>query len=238
MSQYCVIGRGGLIGGAIAKRLGDVTSIPTKDTRVLFHFGSHTHPKFEINPEFEMSRVISEFMELLPYCYQHGIQFVYPSSALVYEKESQFSRFKKTLEMLAGCYKTRTLGLRIFPTYGPSESHTVISQWCRQIKSGERPVVYGDGKQSRDFIFIDDVVDQILLLLGWPGGGNRIVDIGTGIQTSFNEIIEQINYALGSNIQPRYVERPSSYSEGISCASPLPVKVPIDIGIKKILEAI
>ena len=52
MSQYCVIGRHGLLGSAIAARLGEVTPYPTEKTRVLFHFGSRTHPDFEANPHF------------------------------------------------------------------------------------------------------------------------------------------------------------------------------------------
>jgi nucleoside-diphosphate-sugar epimerase len=235
VNSACVIGRHGFLGGAIAKRLGQVSSFPTPETKVLFHFGSHVHPVFESNPEYLMKQTLDSFTQLLPLCQERGILFVYPSSALVYEKETQFSRFKKTLESLAACYKTRTLGLRIFPAYGPGEDRTVISQWCQMMKNGERPVVYGDGTQSRDFIFLDDVVDQILLLSELQLWTSRVADVGTGIRTSFNEIVSQINAALGTSIEPKYVDRPSSYSEGIACVSPLPVKVSIETGIRRIL---
>src|SRR4026209_1572324 len=119
MSRYTVIGRAGFIGSALAARLKDVSSIPTPDTRVLYHFASHTHPRFEENPHYEMKLILDSFSQLLPYCHEHGILFVYPSSALVYERDTQFSLFKKTLEHLAACYPTRTIGLRIFPVYGP-----------------------------------------------------------------------------------------------------------------------
>jgi nucleoside-diphosphate-sugar epimerase len=236
MAVNCVIGRQGFIGGALAKRLGDVSSVPNEETRVLYHFGSHVHPVFEQNPEYEMKRLLDDFSTLLPYCYKRGIKFVYPSSALVYERETTFSRFKKTLELLAGCYETSTLGLRIYPAYGPGEQRTVISKWCRQMLDGQRPAVYGDGKQTRDFIYIDDVIDQIVFMTS-ERFQHRVVDIGTGVRTSFNEIVDTINRLLGSTIKPLYVDRPSSYSEGIVCPSPLPVKVSVELGIRYVLQS-
>jgi nucleoside-diphosphate-sugar epimerase len=236
--SVCILGRHGFLGSALAARLGKVTSVPTPETRVLFHLASHTHPAFELNPEFEMKQVIDSFTQLLPWCYENGVLFVYPSSALVYEKETQFSRFKQTLESLVKCYKTATLGLRIYPAYGPGEERTVISQWCRQMAAGIRPTVYGDGNQSRDFIFIDDVVDQIRQLVSEGNFTSRVVDIGTGVRTSFNEIVQTINEELGTNLQPEYARKPTGYSDGIVCPSPLPVKVSVRQGIRKILETI
>lgn len=237
MSKNCVLGSGGFIGGALAKRLGNVTTLPVwKENRTLYHFASHTHPKFELSPDFEMSSLFASFANLLPQCYEHGVHFVYPSSALVHEKDTQFSLFKKTLELMTRCYKTRSLGLRIFPVYGPGEQHTVISQWCRQMARGETPTVYGDGKQSRDFIYVDDVVDQILECVEDRKTGT--VEIGTGVRTSFNEIIELINDDLGTSIKPRYVSRPPGYNDGVVCASPLPTRVSVQQGIRRILAGL
>lgn len=239
MSKYCILGRHGFIGGALANRLGDVTSYPTKETKVLFHLASHTHPVFEKNPEYEMKQVLQSFIELLPYCAEHGILFVYPSSALVYEKETQFARFKKTLESLAACYPTVSLGLRIFPTYGPGESRTVISQWCEKMARGERPVLYGDGTQERDFIHIEDAVSQILSLLDEPRWSSRIVDIGAGQPTSFNAIIAMINEALGADLEPQQIGVPAGYSQAAAvCPSPLPTRVSLREGIRRILTEI
>ncbi len=238
MSKYCVIGRRGFIGSAIARRLGEknVTSFPTEDTAVLFHFGSHVHPTFEKNPNYFMKQAFDSYGELLPYCEKRGIKFVYPSSALVYEKETQFSRFKKTLESMAQCYKTVTLGLRIFPVYGPDDHGTVISKWCSQMRNHLAPEVYGDGSQERDFIYIDDAVDQIISLVESPSWSSRIVDVGSGRPASFNFIVQTINDVLGTAILPKYVPRPAGYTEGYACASPLLTKVSLEQGIKKILR--
>jgi nucleoside-diphosphate-sugar epimerase len=235
--KYCVIGRHGLIGSALARKLGEVTSYPVPDTRVVFHFGSYVHMDFERNPEHHMKQAIDSYTSLLPYCRQHGILFVYPSSALTYEKDTQFSRFKKAMEQLVGCYDVRTLGLRIFPTYGPGESRTVISQWCRQMLNGERPVVFGDGNQSRDFIYADDAAEQIVAAAECsPAGQHSLADIGCGYRTKFKDIVAAINRELGTAIEPRYVPAPPEYSEGIVCERPAASsRVSIEGGVRRIL---
>ena len=231
--KYAIIGRKGLIGSALAKKLGEVGSFPTPDTKVLFHFGSVVHPPFEENPDYHINEILTSFLYLLPYCRDNDIYFVYPSSALVYEKTTQFATTKKIMELMASMYP-KTLGLRIFPVYGPGETRTVISQWCAQMKAGQRPIVYGDGTQERDFIYIDDVVDQILELVENKVEGVR--DIGAGKPVSFNSIIDTINKLLGKNLKPLYKDKPFNYSQGIVCQNPMKTKFSIEYGCKNILE--
>lgn len=237
MSINCVIGRHGFLGGALARRFPNgVSSIPTRETKTLFYMAGHTHPTFEKNPQFEINRTLSDFKLCLDECQKNDAMLVYTSSALVYEQRTTFSTFKEMLEEIAHASPVKTLGLRIFPVYGPGEQTTVISQWCRQMLNGERPTVYGDGTQTRDFIFIEDVVDQILQLANVPC--SRVVDIGTGISTSFNEIIDTINRYLGTTLKPKYVPRPEGYSDGIACSNPLPFKVSVETGIRRIIECL
>lgn len=238
MSRYAIIGRHGLLGSALADRLGEVTSYPTKDTKVLFDFGSYTHPTFDTDPDYFMRRTLDSFIHHLNLCHERGIVYVYPSSALVYEQDTQFSLFKKGLEHLAKAWKTRSIGLRIFPVYSPNDHGTVISQWCRQMAYGERPTIYGDGEQSRDFIYIDDVVDQILYAVSEPRFYCGTVNIGTGTLTSFNEVIAMINSALDTRITPHYVSRPAYYPQGLRCPDPLPRKVSVQDGIQRILASL
>lgn len=235
MAKYCVIGRHGLLGKALADRLGDVSPYPTKETKVLFHFGSTVHPPFEENPDFHLNEILTSFLYLLPWCRDNDVYFVYPSSALIYEKNTAFTKTKAIMELMASMYP-KTLGLRIFPVYGPGENRTVISQWCRQMKAGVQPLVYGDGTQERDFIYIEDVVDQILGLVSSQTYGLR--DIGAGKPISFNEIIKIINKVEGKNLEPRYVPQPQDYSQGIVCKNPLSTKCTIEDGVREILKSI
>jgi len=231
-----IIGRHGFIGSALAKRFKNVSSYPTKDTKILFHFGSTVHPPFEENPDYHMNEIIKSFLYLLPFCRDNNIYFVYPSSALVYEKDTTFTKCKRIMEMLASCYPN-TLGLRIFPVYGPKENRTVISQWCRGMKQGKRPVVYGDGTQQRDFVYIEDVIDQINDLAKKRVTGIR--DIGSNlVMDSFNNIIDIINSELKTNLKPKYVKKPKGYSDGIFCLNSGKCKVSLKEGIHRICQEI
>ena len=228
-----ILGRSGFIGSQIALRYSETNSFPTEKTEVLYNFGSPVHPPFEENPDYHMSEIFSSAMYLHPYCRDNNIFYVYPSSALVYEKDTAFAKTKKITEILASCYPN-TLGLRIYPVYGPGEDRTVISQWCRMMKNDERPVIYGDGTQERDFIYIDDAVNQIISLVDNKVTG--VKDVGAGKPVSFNQIVKTINLILGKNIEPIYISAPKDYSKGIVCQNPGLCETSLADGIRKVLN--
>lgn len=231
MSQYCVIGKGN-IAMHLAKKLGNVQYFPTPVTETIFYMSGPTHLNFEENLEYHLNKTIQDFLWLLPYCKKHNIRFVFCSSALVYEKDTIFCRYKRILEYLASCYP-KTLCLRIFPVYGGNERYSIISKWCNEMKNDKQPTIYGDGTQKRDFIHVEDVVDQIILLESMQTEG--VVDIGSGKPTSFNDIVQIINKVLNKDVKPLYAPAPKDYSKGISCVNPLPVKIDIEHGCKIIL---
>lgn len=242
---FIVLGRHGFIGSGLAARIeecgGQVTSTPVPYAVAALHFASPTHTTFEKNPDYHTKEIFSSFLYMFSFCGEHNIPFIWPSSALVYEKDTQFAKVKSFLESLQFAYSdTKSLALRIFPVYGPDEGGrghpTAIYQWCEQMVRGERPVVYGDGKQARDFIYVDDVVDNILRF--WQSGKTGIADVGTGKKTSFNEIIATINSVLKTQIEPIYVARPEGYSDGIVCQHPVPVKTDLPHGVEKIISKI
>lgn len=230
MSTYCVIGTG-LLATALKNKLGDYSWYPTDDTEVIFYFGGVRHMDFEKNVKYHRDKEWLEFCHLFSYCEEYSIKLIYASSALVYEKDTDFTKHKKAMEKLTKTSKN-ALGLRIFPVYGVG-SHTVISEWCKAVKENTAPIIWGNGTQKRDFIYTDDFVDQVLGSLDKVG----ICDIGTGIGTSFNEIVETINTVLGKDIKPVYAPSPPDYSQGIYCKNPLSTKVSLEEGIKKICKA-
>jgi len=129
--------------------------------------------------------------------------------------------------------------VRIFAGYGVGEGHkesyaSIIYQFCKQMKNGETPVIWGDGTQSRDFVYIEDVVDTIMKLKDKTG----IFDIGSGVNTNFNDILRMINKELGTDIKPEYVDAPVNYMKDTPCKKPINAKISVKEGIKRICKSL
>jgi UDP-glucose 4-epimerase len=126
-------------------------------------------------------------------------------------------------------YGLSSIGLRYFSVYGPNEKHkgrfaNNISQFIWEIAERRKsPLIYGDGSQTRDFTFVEDVVHANTLAMrkkqqkrsadniddrGYELPEYSIYNVGTGIEASFNGVVDLINKQLGSNIMPTYVENP------------------------------
>jgi len=103
--------------------------------------------------------------------------------------------------------------LRYFSVYGPNEKHkgkfaNNISQFIWSIKSGKSPTLYGDGRQTRDFVYVDDVVQANSLALQTEEKKFGIYNVGTGLTASFSRIVEIINENLGTQIEASHVDNP------------------------------
>ena len=95
-----------------------------------------------------------------------------------------------------------TVALRIFNAYGPGQPlppvHApVIPQFMHQIIGGGSVVVFGDGSQSRDFVYIDDVVEALISAATAPGIDQQIINVGSGQETTVDELIEQMAQTIG-----------------------------------------
>jgi len=97
--------------------------------------------------------------------------------------------------------------LRYSNVYGPRQDPLgeagVIAIFIGKILKGERPIIYGDGTQTRDYIFVEDVVRANLLALT---GKEGTYNIGTGIETSVNRLVEILSEVFGKKIEPIYTE--------------------------------
>ncbi|TWT88445.1 UDP-glucose 4-epimerase [Pseudobythopirellula maris] len=99
------------------------------------------------------------------------------------------------------------VALRYFNVYGPrqdphSEYSAVIPIFVTKMLAGERPHVFGDGGQSRDFVFVEDVARANLLAADAPQAAGQVINVATGERVSLLDLIAAINAALGSNIEP------------------------------------
>jgi UDP-glucose 4-epimerase len=114
------------------------------------------------------------------------------------------------LSAFTKCWGLETISLRYFNVFGPrqdpkSQYAAAIPAFVTHILREQPPTIYGDGEQTRDFTFIDNVVHANLLAASAPKVAGEVVNIACGERVSVNQIIAQINQLLGKNVKPDYV---------------------------------
>lgn len=175
---------------------------------------------------------VEGFRRLLEFASGHQTPIVYASSAATYGigaslmTEDQapapanvYAFSKVQLDNLARLYTRRhpawkIVGLRYFNVYGPRETHkklaaSMIYQLYLQMKAGKRPRVFRAGEHKRDFVYVKDVVKLTIAALNAPKSG--VYNCGSGVATSFNEVIAELNKNLGTSLEPDYFENPYSF---------------------------
>ena len=102
-----------------------------------------------------------------------------------------------------------TVSLRYFNVFGPrqnldSQYAAVIPLFIRKLAEGGRPVIFGDGTQTRDFTYIENIVEANLRAAQVSLPSATILNIATGTQISLNELVNLLNGIFGSQIEPIY----------------------------------
>ena len=108
-------------------------------------------------------------------------------------------------------YDLPTTSLRYFNVYGPrqdqnSDYAAVIPKFISRLLKNEAPIIYGDGEQTRDFIFVQDVVRANILAAEKERANGEIINIGSGERISINELAEKMTGIFGKNLGPIHVE--------------------------------
>ncbi len=115
---------------------------------------------------------------------------------------------------LAAEYYVRTIGalwgietvaLRIFNAYGPGQrirpAHPpVVPQFLKQALAGGSLVVLGTGEQTRDFVYVDDVVDALVAASSAEGLDQRVINIGSGVELSVNSLVATVERVVGKSV--------------------------------------
>ncbi|HET9786487.1 MAG TPA: NAD-dependent epimerase/dehydratase family protein, partial [Pyrinomonadaceae bacterium] len=101
-------------------------------------------------------------------------------------------------------YSLETISLRYFNVFGPrqdpsSQYSGVISRFISALLKDEQPVIYGDGEQSRDFTYIDNVVDANLKAAETTRGLGSIINVATGQRISLNQLLSDLKDLTGKN---------------------------------------
>jgi UDP-glucose 4-epimerase len=104
-------------------------------------------------------------------------------------------------------YGLETVRLRYFNVFGPRQSSgspysTVIPLFLEAMLAGRRPVIHGDGTQSRDFTYVDDVVQANVLAADAPRASGKVYNIASGRRTTLLELVDRINAILGTETKP------------------------------------
>ncbi|MCW5858937.1 MAG: NAD-dependent epimerase/dehydratase family protein [Caldilineales bacterium] len=96
---------------------------------------------------------------------------------------------------LGAHYGIETVALRIFNAYGPGQSLPVSHRWCRRSSirfCGGTVVLFGSGRQTRDYVYIDDVVDALISAGEQPNIDRQVINVGSGAETSVEQLVHHI----------------------------------------------
>ena len=115
------------------------------------------------------------------------------------------------MQVFTRVYGLETVSLRYFNVFGPRQDpgspySGVISKFATALLTEQTPVIYGDGEQSRDFTFIDNVVDANLRAAEAPQASGHVMNLGVGRRITLNGLLEEMQKALGTNLPPEYRE--------------------------------
>ncbi len=108
-------------------------------------------------------------------------------------------------------YGLETISLRYFNIFGPKQDpnsiySAVIPRFISALLSGRSPIIYGDGEQSRDFTYIENVVDANLLAMSTERTQGEVVNVACGRRVSLNQLFKILQDIIGSHIPPIYEE--------------------------------
>jgi nucleoside-diphosphate-sugar epimerase len=108
-------------------------------------------------------------------------------------------------------YGLDTVALRYFNVFGPrqdplSQYAAVIPIFINALLDGQQPLIYGDGNQSRDFTFIDNVTEGTTLALTAPAVAGKVFNIAYGEGVTVNALFELVRELVGADVKPRFVE--------------------------------
>lgn len=112
-------------------------------------------------------------------------------------------------QAFTSAYGLETTALRYFNVFGPGQDphsaySAVVPRFLAAVRDGEYPVIFGDGEQSRDFIYVGNVVEANLRAATAPAAPGEILNVGTGTPVTINELVAAIGRVTGRTLAPVY----------------------------------
>ncbi len=209
---------------------------------IVFHQGALASvPRSISDPVTSLETNINGTQNVLLAARNAGVRrVVYASSSSVYGNTptlpkheempslpmSPYALQKLTGELLCGIftriYGLETVALRYFNVFGPrqdptSEYAAVIPRFLTALLAGKRPIVFGDGEQTRDFTFIENVVQANLLAANAPDAVGQAMNIGCGTSISLNGVLQLAGELLGTPVNADYrAARPGDVRDSLA----------------------
>jgi nucleoside-diphosphate-sugar epimerase len=113
------------------------------------------------------------------------------------------------LKLFTRLYGLETVSIRYFNVFGPRQDpgspySGVISLFVKWLLAGERPTIYGDGEQTRDFTYVANVVDGVLRACEAPEASGESINVATEGRISLNQLLHELQRVIGTNLEPIY----------------------------------
>ncbi len=194
----------------------------------IYHLGiPSSSPMYKKDP-YLVGEALNGFTAVFELARKSKARVVYASSSSLYngllpphredmpvKVADYYTEARLAMERMAELYHQLfdlgSAGMRFFSVYGPKEKAkkqyaNMVSQFLWEMRAGRRPIVFGDGSQSRDFTYVKDVVRALMLAMASDYHG--ILNVGTGKAHSFNQVIDMINARLDPAVEPSYRANP------------------------------
>ena len=198
---------------------------------VVFHLAAIVSVDFSVKNPLLVNEVnVGGTLNVLRQSLKAGVKrFVYASSCAVYGEPvnlpideehptkpmSPYGVSKLAAEyycrVFCEVYGIETVCLRFFNVYGSRQVvgpySGVIMKFIDKLKHGKEPIIYGDGEQTRDFVFVGDVVDACLRAMRCRNCVGEMINVGSGVETTVNRLADVLIELFGSrDVKPVYAE--------------------------------
>ena len=233
---------------------------------IVFHHAAQIDLRKSVaDPVFDLQVNVGGSLNLLENCVQHKVKkFIFASTggaiygdhekiptpeSVVAKPTSPYGIAKLTVEHYLYYYnnvhKLDYAVLRYANVYGPRQNSKgeagVVAIFCDKMLGGKQAVINGDGKQTRDYVYVGDVVRANLLALEKDVCGSY--NVGTGVETDVNTIFNELRKAIGAEVEEKHVESKAGEQQR-SCLDwglikeemGWEPKVRLEDGLKKVVE--
>jgi len=194
----------------------------------IYHLGvPSSSPMYKEDPML-VGEAIKGMIAVLELAKKSECRVVYASTSSLYSGQTPphsedmevlvtdyYTEARFCMERMADLYKklfgVDSVGMRFFSVYGPREGAkkqyaNIVTQFLWEMMDGKSPAIYGDGKQTRDFVYVKDVVRALMLAMN--SGYCGVLNVGTGESYSFNDVVEILAKKMNLEVEPEHVENP------------------------------